>query len=118
MNLLRTAYDPASFRHQGHRLIDALADRLEASLAGQGNVGSTVAPADELAHWQERMAGPPEEVTDFLMEFAQRSIDLHHPHYVGHQVCAPVPAAVLAGLVSELGNNGMAIYEMGPAARP
>ncbi len=116
MNLLQTAYDPETFRQQGHQLIDALADRLAKSLQGVGNVCSTVAPADELAHWQARMAQPPQEVAEFLAEFVERSIHLHHPHYVGHQVCAPAPAAALAGLVSELMNNGMAIYEMGPAA--
>jgi L-2,4-diaminobutyrate decarboxylase len=62
------------------------------------------------------MEQPAESVAEFLAEFAGRSIKLHHPHYLGHQVCAPVPAAALAGLVAELLNNGMAIYEMGPAA--
>jgi L-2,4-diaminobutyrate decarboxylase len=116
MNLLQSAYDPESFRQQGHQLVDALADRLAASLRGEGNVCSTVAPADEWAHWQARMEQPPEEVAEFLAEFVERSIHLHHPRYVGHQVCAPAPAAALAGLVAELMNNGMAIYEMGPAA--
>ena len=63
-----------------------------------------------------RMNGEPQEVADFLAEFAARSIQIHHPHYMGHQVCAPAPAAVLAGFAAELLNNGMAIYEMGPAA--
>lgn len=116
MNPLATAYDPEHFRTQGHRLIDDLANRLAATLSGQGNVGSTVAPNDEFAHWTERMNEPPEEVASFLAEFAARSIQLHHPQYMGHQVCAPVPAAALAGLAAELLNNGMAVYEMGPAA--
>lgn len=61
------------------------------------------------------MKAEPQPVSDFLAEFAARSIQIHHPHYMGHQVCAPAPAAVLAGLTSELLNNGMAVYEMGPA---
>ncbi len=116
MNPLRDAFDPEIFRAQGHRLIDALADRLTRAQAAEGDVCSKVAPADELAHWQARMAAGPQPVAEFLEEFAARSIQLHHPHYMGHQVCSPAPAAALAGLAAELLNNGMAVYEMGPAA--
>ncbi len=116
MCTLTNAFDPESFRAQGHRLVDALAERLAASLGGKGDVCSTVAPADELAHWEARMNAEPQPVADFLAEFAARSIQIHHPHYMGHQVCAPAPAAALAGLAAELLNNGMAVYEMGPAA--
>ena len=41
---------------------------------------------------------------------------LHHSRYVGHQVSPPLPLAVFAELVSAFLNNGMAEYEMGPAA--
>jgi len=51
-----------------------------------------------------------------LSEFVKRAISLHQPRYLGHQVCPPAPVAALAGLVSELLNNGMAVYEMGPSA--
>lgn len=116
MNTLSTAFDPETFRTQGHRLVDALADHLASVRRGDGDVCSKVAPADELAHWEERMNAEPQDVADFLAEFAARSIQIHHPHYMGHQVSAPAPAAALAGLATELLNNGMAVYEMGPAA--
>jgi L-2,4-diaminobutyrate decarboxylase len=116
MSSLAAAFDPEAFRAQGHRLVDALADRLTAVRAGNGGVCSTVAPGDEFAHWSARMEAPPQEVADFLAEFAARSIQLHHPRFMGHQVCPPAPAAALAGLAAELLNNGMAVYEMGPAA--
>ena len=116
MSKLSSAFDPESFRREGHQVVDQLADLLGKLKNGEGPVLPWHAPADELAHWQQRMAEPEQGVADFLQEFADRSIKLHHPHYVGHQVCAPAPAAALAGLASELLNNGMAIYEMGPAA--
>ena len=37
---------------------------------------------------------------------------------MAHQVPPPLPSAVLAEAVSALLNNGMAVYEMGPAAMP
>lgn len=116
MQTLRTAFSPATFREQGHRVVDMLAALLEAEQKGEGRVLPWRSPTEQLAHWQQRMEAPVEPVADFLAEFAAHSIKLHHPHYMGHQVCAPAPSAALAGLVAELLNNGMAIYEMGPAA--
>jgi L-2,4-diaminobutyrate decarboxylase len=116
MQTLRSAFDPAGFREEGHRVIDLLADLLAAAGAAESKVLPWASPADEFAHWERRMREPHQRVADFVGEFAARSIKLHHPHYMGHQVCAPAPGAALAGLASELLNNGMAVYEMGPAA--
>lgn len=116
MNLLEPAFDPESFRSQGHLLIDALADHLGKTLAEQGSVCPSASPSEEIAYWEDRFQAGPEKLVDFLEAFAARSIQLHHPRYMGHQVCAPAPAAALAGLAAELLNNGMAVYEMGPAA--
>ena len=41
---------------------------------------------------------------------------MHHPHYVGHQVPAPVPLAALFDFLGCVTNQVMAIYEMGPWA--
>lgn len=40
--------------------------------------------------------------------------NLHHPHYIGHQVAASVPFAGLFDAVCSMTNQGMAIFEMGP----
>ena len=45
-----------------------------------------------------------------------RGQNLHSPHYVGHQVPAPVPLAALFDFVGSVTNQVMAIYEMGPWA--
>ncbi len=42
--------------------------------------------------------------------------NLHHPHYVGHQVAAAVPLAGLFDALGAITNQVMAIYEMGPWA--
>ncbi len=116
MSPLEAAFDPERFRRDGHAVVDLLAGLLADAQARRGAVLPPVDPAGELAHWRRRMAEPPGALVDFLREFAARSIQLHHPRYVGHQVCAPAPAAALAGLASELLNNAMGVYEMGPAA--
>ncbi|MEX0613728.1 MAG: pyridoxal-dependent decarboxylase [Pirellulales bacterium] len=53
---------------------------------------------------------------DLAGESLARGQNLHHPHYVGHQVPAPVPLAGIFELVGTITNQCMAIYEMGPWA--
>lgn len=113
---LRTAFDPDAFRGLGHRVVDLLADRLRSNLAGEGRVRLSASPDEEFAYWEGIMDEAGGDEFEFLDRFVSRSIQLHHPGYVGHQVCAPVPGAAVAGFVAELLNNGMAVYEMGPAA--
>ena len=117
-DLLRQAYDPETFRQQGHQLIDSLADYL---VNMQNDPRTAVlpwqSPADRLENWQaDYQRSPNPEVNKFWEVVVQQSMHLHHPHYVGHQVAPPVPVAALSGLVSGLLNNGMAIYEMGPVS--
>lgn len=42
--------------------------------------------------------------------------NLHHPHYIGHQVPPSIPLAGLFDALSAVTNQVMAIYEMGPWA--
>lgn len=56
------------------------------------------------------------DFTDFLRAYLDRSIRLHHPGSLAHQVAVPHLPAALADLVHGAINNPMAIYEMGPAA--
>src|SRR5262249_33716818 len=55
-------------------------------------------------------------VSQLAREALTRGQNLHHPHYVGHQVPAPVPLAALFDLIGSVTNQAMAIYEMGPWA--
>jgi L-2,4-diaminobutyrate decarboxylase len=78
-----------------------------------------------------RHTDPDELVTEFafdnpsdkdmsLGEYIRKVIDnmnhLHHPRYVGHQNTPPLTAGVIAQMCTTLLNNGVAVYEMGPAA--
>ena len=109
-DLLKKAYDATTFRNEGHKLVDLLADYLEEAVQGQtGKVIEWIPPQDAAAHW----AGFEGDKGDIFREVLHGAIKLHHPRYMGHQVSPPLPGAALAGLLNDLLNNGMGVYEMG-----
>jgi L-2,4-diaminobutyrate decarboxylase len=118
---IQRAYDSERFRADGHRLVDALADLLAAAHARAGRVLPWQAPAAGRAAIPDLVGagadGGHDAIAD-LAALAAGSIQLHHPHAVGHQVAPPLPVAALAELVAATVNNGMAVYEMGPTAVP
>ena len=117
-DLFRNAYDPETFRQQGHQLVDSLANYL-ASMQNDPRLAVLPwqPPQDRLESWDaDAQKAPDPEVNTFWDVVIQQSMHLHHPHYVGHQVAPPVPVAALSGLVSAFLNNGMAVYEMGPVS--
>ncbi len=111
--ILKRAFDINTFRAQGHELIDILADLLDSNQAGDGKVTNPTTPEKQLEFWRTYEINKP---IDFYNDLIQDSIQLQHPNYIGHQVSAPAPEAVLAGLVSDFLNNGMGVFEMGTAA--
>lgn len=113
-DLLKRAFEAESFRRLGHNIVDVLADHLGS--VGQGRVFNAADPNREYEHWRHQMEHPSGDSLEFLNDFVRRATHLHHPKYMGHQVCSPAPVAALASFVAGLLNNGMAVYEMGPAA--
>jgi L-2,4-diaminobutyrate decarboxylase len=111
------AYDPERFRAHGHELIDAIADALARWQRREGLVLPWRTPDDALALWSHKGFGGTDLVVQ-LRRIMASSTALAHPRYMAHQVPPPLPGAALAELVSALLNNGMAVYEMGPAAVP
>jgi len=108
-----------AFRALGHDLIERLARHLEQGARREGPVLPPVRPAEEFARWRREArpaGGEPARLLALVDEVLARSTRLHSPRFVGHQVAAPHPLAALCELVSALLNNGMAVYEMGPAA--
>src|SRR6185436_4316911 len=43
---------------------------------------------------------------------------LYHPRYVGHQVSAPLPAAIWTEALTAVLNQSVAVAEMSPTATP
>ncbi|HPF14364.1 MAG TPA: aminotransferase class I/II-fold pyridoxal phosphate-dependent enzyme [Planctomycetota bacterium] len=111
------AYDPEAFRAAGHRVVDMLAQYLADQLAGKGGPvlhGKSPDEVDRLLAGRIG-AGPAGDPVDWFGEALRLAHHLHHPGYVGHQVAPPLPLAGLGEMVSALLNNGMAVYDMGPA---
>jgi L-2,4-diaminobutyrate decarboxylase len=114
-DILRAIYDPEAFREEGHRLIDLISDHLQLSSTGEGLVFPGLKPDEMLSFW-ERFGQENHNPEELFTATLSQSINLHHPGYIGHQVVPPAPLAVLAELLGAYLNNGMAVYEMGPAS--
>ncbi|MBK7878332.1 MAG: pyridoxal-dependent decarboxylase [Planctomycetes bacterium] len=111
------SFSPDAFRRAGHALVDRLADHLERARRRELPALPRVDTDAERARW--RLSAAPrglDALPALIDEVVLRSNHLHHPGYVGHQVSAPHPIAALGELVAGFLNNGMAVYEMGPAA--
>ena len=106
---------PDDFRRDGHALVDLLADHLAAMAQREGPVLPTTEPDALVAHYTRTLASGT-TVVALATDVLATSNHLHHPRYVGHQVTAPLPATALLAMLGGLLNNGMAVYEMGPAA--
>jgi L-2,4-diaminobutyrate decarboxylase len=82
-------------------------------------VTTDLAPPDlarTLAEPLPREGHPVAEVVRRLREdVIPRCNHLYHPRYVGHQVSAPLPAAIWAEPLVSAINNSLAVYEMSPA---
>ncbi|MGE5182272.1 MAG: pyridoxal phosphate-dependent decarboxylase family protein [Acidobacteriota bacterium] len=115
---IRDAFDPDRFRADGHRLIDAIADALARWHNREGSVLPWRTPGDALVMWQRKRFDSGVDLVDQLRRVMAASTALANPRYMAHQVPPPLPGAALAELVSAILNNGMAVYEMGPAAVP
>lgn len=109
-------FDPETFRKEGHKIVDTLSDYLGEALSGMEMQVLPWNDPDDLAdHFAfDQGEGEKEPFNEFIKRIIEKSIHIHHPHYIGHQVTSPLPAAALVQFCTTLLNNGAAIYEMGP----
>lgn len=125
--LIAAAYDPQTVRLAGEHMVDLLSKHLREVQGASGPVLNWYEPDDNIALAHEQLSvgetKPPTSVTELLSRFDElieqtlsRGQNLHHPHYVGHQVPASLPLAGLFDAVTSMTNQVMAIYEMGPWA--
>lgn len=67
-------------------------------------------PFDEL---EALRANPIRDLDHLLKTTFEKSIRIHHPHTIGHQVCPPQMETIVANWFGDYMNYGMAVYEMG-----
>jgi L-2,4-diaminobutyrate decarboxylase len=114
-DLVVSAFDPDVFRSRGRAVVDLLADHLARAATRALPVLPWRGPSEALDAWPIDDRGGADPIA-ILERVVAESNHLHHPRYVGHQVTSPLPLTALAELVAALLNNGMAVYEMGPAS--
>ncbi|MGS2739423.1 pyridoxal phosphate-dependent decarboxylase family protein [Sinomicrobium sp. M5D2P17] len=111
---LADIYNVQKFKEFGIELIDLIADHLKNSYDNKVKVSHWVTPEEQLAYWKNYKldSNTPQQL---FKDIIDRSIHIHNPRYIGHQISPTVPLAALSQLVSAILNNGMAVYEMGAA---
>jgi len=98
-------FDAAS-RALAHEVVDAVFDHVE-GIESRRVVDWR--PAEEL---RARLGGA--TPMDCVRQLLDNAIQLHHPSYMGHQVCPPFPTAVIADFVISALNQSTAVWEMSP----
>ena len=125
--LITAAYDPQTVRLAGEHLVEMLSKHLQFVQDASGPVLHWHEPEQNIQRAHRQLAAgdaePPADVRQLLSRFDElieqtlsHGQNLHHPHYLGHQVPASLPLAGLFDAVTTVTNQVMAIYEMGPWA--
>lgn len=122
--LLNQAYSSSSFDAAADEWRKLLTTHFQQLAERQPPVLNWVDPheaIDEAFDWMQRSGNDNsrsvvERMSAILSKMLSSGQNLHHPHYIGHQVPASVPLAGLFDAVSSITNQVMAIYEMGPWA--
>jgi L-2,4-diaminobutyrate decarboxylase len=126
---IAAVYDPSVLEATGSQLVTTLAQHFR-NVEGRGTKVLNWGEPGDLIHLARHYLDDPKiaaqwpwtgsPISAYAAILARESLargqNLHHPHYVGHQVPAPVPLAALFELVGTITNQAMAIFEMGPWA--
>ncbi|MEO8227020.1 MAG: aspartate aminotransferase family protein [Gemmatimonadota bacterium] len=95
------------------------AEYLERNARGDGPVSSLRTPADLARRFDESLPSAMRPLADVLARIDADVLSdvnrLSHPMYMGHQVSAPLPAAIWTESLTAAINNSVAVGEMSPA---
>ena len=120
---IRAAYSPVLFAAAAGHWAEILGQHLTQVQAGETSVLNWNDPLPNIRLAREVLDQAPVTATgveriarfrELLDLMLSRGHNLHHPHYVGHQVPPAVPLAGLFDALGSVTNQVMAIYEMGP----
>jgi len=110
-------YDAGFFRENADRIRDLIADELERTRNREGKV-LVQKPIDEILReldFDRLVAEGKGDLAALARVYLANCNRLRHPRYLGHQVAIPMIPSMFADLLNGMANNGMAVYEMGPA---
>ena len=120
---LHQLFSPGEFASAIDEAAAQLKAHFEQVLSGQGPVQNWSHPLEKIERARQRLdeapvgALPtPDRIRSLIEECLQNSQNLHHPHYIGHQVPGPLPLAGVFDAIGTITNQVMAVYEMGPWA--
>ncbi len=120
---LRALFSPGEFASSIDVAVELLKSHFEQVLAGKGLVQNWSHPLDRIEQARQRLDEAPvsalpttERVRTLIDECLKNGQNLHHPHYIGHQVPGPLPLAGVFDAIGTITNQVMAVYEMGPWA--
>ncbi|MFL6246891.1 MAG: pyridoxal phosphate-dependent decarboxylase family protein [Thermoanaerobaculia bacterium] len=97
-------------RRFAHDLVDLLFDHVEQIEQRPVVEWTPIAELREMV----RIGGETAEPLELARLVARYSNQLHHPSYMGHQVCPPFLDAAIADLLISFTNNSTAVWEMSP----
>jgi len=102
-----------SSRTFAHQLVDLLFDHVETI---ESRPVVEWRPAEELRELVrlDVSIGSPADPLELARLVARYSNQLHHPSYMGHQVCPPFLDAAATDLLISVLNNSTAVWEMSP----
>ena len=100
LTLLDKIYDPEQFREQGHQLVDLLANHLTAAQQASGKTIDYKSPELEKKFWEQYPKN--QDFQTLAKDIMERSIHIHNPKYMGHQVAPANPLNALTALLSGL----------------
>jgi L-2,4-diaminobutyrate decarboxylase len=103
---------------EGARFVDVVADYFAETRSAVGPVSTALTPTELAVRFAEpvpRGMRPLREVVERVRrEIVRDANRLYHPMYIGHQVSAPLPAAVWTESVTAALNQSIAVWEMSP----
>lgn len=111
---IQEIYNATHFKENATEIVGTLstyietAQRTEAALLRELNATTMVKEADSFLENSATI----KELSEWFLNHSRL---LHSPHYMGHQVPAPIPSSALFTLLSTSTNQGGAVYEMGPS---
>ena len=114
MTELQKIYSPEKFRIQGHQIIDLMSDYLLSTEKDASKTISWVEPESQYTYWKKNFEeiGLDDPIALFK-NVLERSINVHHKKYMGHQIAVVPPVMGLSAMMISILNNGMGVYEMG-----